>query len=297
MDLDALRALHALAATGSFLDAQRSTGVPRTTLRRRLDALEAQVGAPLLVRDRIGFVPTSIGRALLEQSEDLLARAQALSDRVATLARSPEGLVRVAMPTSVHPLSAWAIAHVVRAKHPKVQLHLRFDPDPVQALATSADVAMHWGERVPDGPWIARRVGSIPLRLLAARAYADIHGVPQTVDEIADHDVLWWDGLSCASPCLPLRAGGSVPVSPFLRTNHLVLCHDAARMGGGLALVPDVRLPGETWDPDEVVRVLVDEVGTDLPVWMVSATAMSERPAVAPIIDDLTCFLAQLVGR
>ena len=54
MDLVEVSAFLAVAETGSFAAAAQKLGCPRTTLTRRIDALEARAGTKLLERGRSG---------------------------------------------------------------------------------------------------------------------------------------------------------------------------------------------------------------------------------------------------
>ena len=80
-DLDELRALIAVVAAGSTKTAAHELGVPRSTLRRRLESLEQRVGAPLLWSDATGTHPTPSARLLLDEGPALLDSYRLLLDR------------------------------------------------------------------------------------------------------------------------------------------------------------------------------------------------------------------------
>ena len=75
MDLDDLRALISVIDHGSAAAAAAATRTSRTTLRRRLENLEAQVGVPLLIRGTAGAVPTPAGLALAARGRTLVEEA------------------------------------------------------------------------------------------------------------------------------------------------------------------------------------------------------------------------------
>ncbi len=79
-----LRALVEVAATGSFTRAAEAMGVAQPTVSGAIAALEARVGAPLLVRARRGVTLTAAGRALLPHAQralEVAADADAAVDR------------------------------------------------------------------------------------------------------------------------------------------------------------------------------------------------------------------------
>ncbi|WP_293262739.1 LysR family transcriptional regulator [Nannocystis sp.] len=69
------RAFIAVVETGSFLSAATSLNVARATLRRRVDALEARAGVPLLERSARGVVVTEAGALLATRGRHVLQEA------------------------------------------------------------------------------------------------------------------------------------------------------------------------------------------------------------------------------
>ncbi|MEO0599888.1 MAG: LysR family transcriptional regulator, partial [Myxococcota bacterium] len=103
MDLDALRALVTVVELGSFVAASRRLGIARPTLRRRLDALEQEVGVPLLVRTKSGSQPTGAGALLAERGRELLRDGNALLSAVRELGDEPRGELRLVVPVGIAP--------------------------------------------------------------------------------------------------------------------------------------------------------------------------------------------------
>ncbi len=88
-DLDELRAFLAIVEHGSVKAAADALGIPRSTLRRRIDALEQRVGAPLLWADSRGSRLSPKGRLMIDEAEALLASHAALLERVRRVGREP----------------------------------------------------------------------------------------------------------------------------------------------------------------------------------------------------------------
>jgi DNA-binding transcriptional LysR family regulator len=72
MDLEELRAFLDVVETGSFLAAAKSLGVSRTTLRRRVEALEARAGVPLLKSTPQGILLTEAGEVLAQRGRIMM---------------------------------------------------------------------------------------------------------------------------------------------------------------------------------------------------------------------------------
>ena len=65
LDWETLRHALAVGNAGSIGGAARALGVNHTTVLRRLDALEQQLGTRLFERQRSGYQPTEAGLVLL----------------------------------------------------------------------------------------------------------------------------------------------------------------------------------------------------------------------------------------
>ena len=64
MDWDHLRYFFALAQTGTLVGAARTLGVEHTTVARRIQALEQQLGHPVFVREASGHKLNAAGLQL-----------------------------------------------------------------------------------------------------------------------------------------------------------------------------------------------------------------------------------------
>src|SRR3954454_10053952 len=71
LDWDGLRYFLAVAQAGTVSGAAREPRVEHTTIARRIDALERELGATLFLRIPRGDVPTSLVEALVEAAESI----------------------------------------------------------------------------------------------------------------------------------------------------------------------------------------------------------------------------------
>ena len=95
LDWDNLRHALAVGTAGSISGAARALGVNHTTVLRRLEVLEAQLGTRLFDRQRGGYQPTEAGLVLLEQARHMAARADEVERQVLGRDRELTGSLRV----------------------------------------------------------------------------------------------------------------------------------------------------------------------------------------------------------
>lgn len=124
LNLDRLRTLVTIADLGSFAEAARVLHLAAPTVSLHMADLEAQVGAPLLLRKRGEVRATGVGEALVERARRLLADAD---DTLAMVQRQVQGLAgRVRLGASTG-----AIAHllpqaleVLGQQHPDIDVQV-----------------------------------------------------------------------------------------------------------------------------------------------------------------------------
>lgn len=293
MDLDSLRALVTVTELGSFVGAARRLGVSRPTLRRRLEALEAEVGVPLLVRTRAGSVPTEAGALLAERGRVLLRDGTALIAAVRDVGDEPQGELRLVVPAGIAPPIVAALMAAMRFRYPRLSLRLQTASDPIAALESGVDVAISFGDRRPGGRWVSMEIGRVRQRLVGTRAYLDRHGAPVEVSDLAAHELLAWTPPGGDATRWPLPAGGHVEVTPVLVSPDIHLLREVAAAGLGLAFVPDADLqaPGPT-----LVPVLVDQLGTEHSLRVVVPAAMESLPRIRALLTEIRRLRAALPG-
>ncbi len=118
VDLILLRSLLAVADAGTITDAARSIHVSQSALSRRLQQLEADLGAILIVRGRHGVELTDVGRLTVEQGRTIVDRYDQLRrDIVGTLGLQ-RGEVRVGGGATVTSFLLPAAIAEFQSRHP-----------------------------------------------------------------------------------------------------------------------------------------------------------------------------------
>ncbi len=170
--------------------AQREALVP-SAVSKRLAALEAQIGAPLLLRARRGVEPTPAGHALLRQSRELLAAMERMHAELSDFAAGVQGSVRVVASASV--LAGWLPDDVAAflAQHPQVRVTLdeRAGQDVVREVREgAADLGVTWdridSRGLPQRPYRRDHLGVAmlaghPLAQRDSLRFADLLDHPQ----------------------------------------------------------------------------------------------------------------------
>lgn len=240
MDLDELRAFVAVAETGSMTRAARSLGFARATFQRRIDELEARIGAPLLERTSRGARLTPAGELLAARGRALLEETSAVITQTRLLAADPAGMLHVLLPLGVHTPTLARVLEHLRTQHPALSFDLRYAADPLSELLEGVDVCgfLALDAEGPGQRWLTQSLGEAPQRLLASQDYLKRRGTPTRVDDLRKHDILLWQ-----PPGPPVRRAtidgaeiDAVPLAVSPNVEHLLMM---AAQGLGIVCAPE----------------------------------------------------------
>lgn len=284
MDLEDLRAFVAVADTGSFLAAADLLDLPRTTIRRRVAALEARAGVPLLDGTPRGVVLTEAGTTLAAQGRRMMQEMRALLSAVRDLGEAPRGTLRVVIPAGLPPTTLVRLLGVVRATYPGLSFHIRTSNAPAQEPLDDVDVAVHFDDDSPGPAWVSFPIVRIRRRLLAHERYLAARGTPTSLDALGAHDLLAWMAPGEDPTVWRTRAGRRLRVSPVFVSTDVHLVRLACAAGQGVAFVPDGMLP-EVTGAEPLVAVLEDQLGSELTLRMSVPRALAEVPKVRVLVE------------
>jgi DNA-binding transcriptional LysR family regulator len=124
-----------------------------------------------------------------------------------------------------------------QAQHPNLRLELLVTDRTLDLSKGEADVAVRGG-RLRDTRLIRRKIGDVPWRLYAGRAYLEQHGKPESPQQIGAHPVvLYTGGLATLRPMKWLDA--VAPKAPVTaRADNVLEAMQIVRSGPGLAMLP-----------------------------------------------------------
>ncbi|MFN3201386.1 MAG: LysR family transcriptional regulator [Bradymonadia bacterium] len=290
MELDELRAFVAVVDVGSLSGAAQATGTPRSTLRRRLESLEDSLNCPLFVDKSRPQMLTQRGRALEELARRLLMHAEQVESSIRGTIAPPEQTVVVIIQTGLSHLLAFSIAEMLRSRNPRLNFGLRIRNDALATLAHEGDFAITLNTEIPEeGVWITRKLVDIPLRLRISDMYIARKGRPETIEDLAKHDIVT---CSMVGPrdTLPLIDGGTMPVSPVAITDDIAFCDHAALTGYAIALSPPpMSHPAMTHMPT-LHTLFEDVIGIDITCRIFAPGGLSSRPQIADVVQGLVEF-------
>jgi DNA-binding transcriptional LysR family regulator len=278
---------------GSISGAARALGLPKSSVSRAVARLEAAFAARLVERSTRQVRLTEIGGALHAHCRAMVTEAENAAAEIAAYQGHPSGLLRVAAPATVARNIMGPHLPDFLSLYPEIDLQLQLTDRPVDPIAEDFDVVIHIGW-LADSPLIARKITDIGAVLVASRAYADTHGVPETIEALQGHAVIGFPVLG--APPLELVAGRErvkVPTWKRFACNDPIINLDLIRRGVAIAPL-SAYFAGSGLARGDLVHVLPGYQLHDPPALYALYTS---RTALSPKIAVFLDYLAELARR
>lgn len=175
---------------GSFSRAAERLGLPKSTVSRRVAALEAQLGERLLLRTTRKLTVTDFGLAVLEHAHHVVEDVAAAASLAQNRQIEPSGRLRVTMPGDLGNIVLAPLLAEFILKYPAVTLEVDLSARFVDLIGENFDVAIRMGELRDDATLAARRMAVFTGSLYAAPGYLARRGTPPEPEALMEHDTL-----------------------------------------------------------------------------------------------------------
>ena len=241
LNLNDLTFFVAAVEQGGFAAASRRLGLPKSTISKRVAALEDALAARLIHRTSRSFTLTELGRDFYEHARAALIEAEAAEAVVRRRQAEPSGTVRITASVPVAQMHLADAVPLLARRYPKLQLQVEVTDRFVDVQQEGFDIAVrsHFAP-LPDSGLVQRTLRVEPVVLLASAAYLAQRGIPRSPGELQHHDAL----LTAASATVWTlfdRSGGGTQVRPHpvMVANESTVLERAAADGLGIACLPE----------------------------------------------------------
>lgn len=276
-----LLVLLAVSRSGKFASAARVLKVNHTTISRRIAALEKSLGGRVLSRSAEGWELTELGASAVRVAEQVESAVHSLGES----GQTPDPITGVVRMSATDGFSAFIASPAVaklRQAHPGLSVEIITVTRQALQQRSGLDIEIVVGEPQAHRAE-ALRLGEYALGMYAARDYLTEHGTPNTVDELMEHQLVYFvdamlhvDDLDAPRRLVPSMKDGVTSTNVFVHV-------EATRAGAGIGFLPCFMADRH---PD-LVRLLPGELSERLPYWMVLRTDSLRRPAVAAVVQAL----------
>lgn len=193
--IDALQCFVAVVENRSLSRAAAQLEIAVSSVSRKIDALEAELGSRLLLRSSRQVILTDAGERFLPRARNILAELEDGKAAVQELDSEPRGLLTVTAPAAFGRLHVAPAIAMFLQRHPLLEVELHVSDDVVDLAAHRVDVAVRAGV-LPASDLVATWLAGLNRVVSASPAYLERHGWPQTPEDLLKHQCLTVSGRS-----------------------------------------------------------------------------------------------------
>ena len=281
MDWDNLQVFLTIARTGRVSAAARRLGVEHTTVSRRLEVLERELGVPLFYRTTTGYLLTPHGKNVVASAETMERAAIAVAARAREGSGAIAGRVRLALAPEF--ASHWLAAKLptFRTKHPHIELQILVGTRERDLTRGEAELSIQ-SPRPRQQGLVAVRIAHTTAALYASKALIGGGRLwVNSVEALRDFSLLVYTSpyqmLQQAKWFQPILSSATIG----LETNSTHTLLAAARAGTGIAVLP--RFVAR----EDADLIAVSDNVADHDVWLITHPEFRRDPKVRATADFL----------
>lgn len=256
MDLNEIKVFVKVVQVGSFSEAARQLGMPKSTVSAKVADLESRLGLSLIRRTTRKLFVTDAGQDYFEKCRQGLESLMAAEEHLTQGRQEPQGLLRITAPID---LGATALPPVIAAykkKYPKVQIEVVLSERKVDLIAEGFDLAVRAGQ-LKDSSLIAKKLGEVYFAPFASPGYLKTHGTPKHPKELKNHSCLRFAPMGEDQWHLVGPSKTVVTLEKNFLSNDLSIIKSLAVNGNGIALLPTFVCMAEVRS-QKLIRILPD---------------------------------------
>jgi DNA-binding transcriptional LysR family regulator len=255
----------------SFRKAADASGVPNSTLSRRISALEKAIGLRLLHRTTRKVELTEAGQLYYERCRRIVDEARIAHEQLGEMLAQPSGMLRASLPVDFATVYLAPLIAEFSRRYPGISFDFDLTPRRVDLVSEPFDVAIRMGE-LPSSNLIARQLASLSVQVYASPRYLEISGEPLHPEDLAKHECLGFSKagqwtLQRQDEVLEVNVGGRFQI------NSVGMFRRLATLDMGIIMLPR-EIVAEDVATGRLQQILPDWRGRPTPVYALTETRL-----------------------
>lgn len=239
----------------SIKGAARFLNLPISTLSRRIQSFENDLGYKLIHRTARRFGLTDAGQRLYRSVSPVVHELGMRMDDVNSELSSLSGDIKITAPPGIGHYYLKPLVFEFMRQHPKLTVELFLSNDNVDLVKNSIDIAFRLGD-VTLNDWVSRPLFNSAMVLCSAPGLLAAQRGLDHPSQLAAHPVVCIKRM----PVWRFNRGSEQAVfvpKPYFRTDEVNFAVDAVREGFGFSCLPEY-LVGDMIKRGELQRHLAD---------------------------------------
>jgi len=291
-DWSDMRLFLAIVDRGSLVGAAEHLELTQPTVGRRLAALEERYDTPLFVRTGRRMQLTDAGAGILESARRMEREMLAIERSLEVQSKALCGAVTISATEGTGTDWLTPVLYDFHRAYPEIVVKVQIENRAVDLLHREADIALRMGQPA-QGALIARRLVTVGFGLYASPAYLERAGVPATVEDLAQHEMVALDTLGTRGDAgYALPGGDPLPGNYVYLTNSPGAQMAAVRAGFGIGPLSH-RWTASTGG---LTRVLPDFTPLAMDLWLVSHEELRYSARIRAVSDFIAARVLNDAG-
>ena len=281
VSLDEMAAFVEIVNNGSFSQASKKTGIPMSTISRRLADLEERLNIQLIYRTTRKQRVTDIGKVYLAHCQQMLREAEAAELAVQNLKAEPTGTLRITTPyVSDDPFASNMMDSFLR-RYPKINVDYIVSQRKLDLIEEMFDCAIVPG-LLNDSSLRAKGLGEFQLVYCASKRYIEQHGEP-THETLNKHQLVkmtypeWFN--------IPEHEIDGL-LNCRLKTNDIYVARRSAIGGIGITCLPNMFVKAHIESGS--LTIVLPEISLQAPLNLVFPSNKQYTTKLRAFIDHMS---------
>ncbi|MGJ8528030.1 LysR family transcriptional regulator [Maritalea sp.] len=288
-----MRVFAMVAAQGNFARAANALSLPASSISKTIAQLEARLETVLIRRTTRAIQLTDDGKEYLRSVKIALFEIDRVEDRVRAGNR-PKGKLHVTVPVAFGESFLSPMLPAFCANYPDLLIDFDTDRRYLDMVSHNIDVAVRTMKPEEDSAFIALKLLPHVNFLVASPEYLDRFGVPQSMEGLNQHRLMYFDWPKRQGQWQMRIDGRPIIIhnEAVFRTNSYHTLKHGAVSGMGIANLP-ADYAVDYLKSGELVRVLpevLDDRGHRVALY-------HERRAQSPKTDVFLDFLVEATAK
>ncbi|MFV9616724.1 MAG: LysR family transcriptional regulator [Gammaproteobacteria bacterium] len=237
MDWNALKIFLAIADSGTLTGAAKALEVNHSTVFRRLNTFEDEVGGRLFERLKHGYELTSMGQELLIEAKKIASSFDDMERHIVGKDIQPKGTVKITAPNNIANRYLSRYLTEFNLAYPDIRIELLISNLEFNMTNRQADIAVRATDSPPEH-LVGRMVRSIKWSVYASEIYKTKFGCPKNINQLNAHTLIGAAGMMKNLPAY-IWLEKKLPQQIKIRCDELTAMAAFVEAGHGLAILPD----------------------------------------------------------
>lgn len=254
--------------SGSFSKAAEKLNIAKSSVSKRIRALEAKLNVTLIQRSTRQLTVTDEGWSLHKHSQRIMLELDQAKNLASQLSETPQGTLRISAPPLFGRSEVAPLLVEFQRRYPEVMVELYLTEKYSNLIAERFDISLRMGQ-LPDSGLVMQSLCNVEAVCCATPNYLADNGTPKFLTELAHHDCIVWrsDDNNEADIWYLERDNQTetVRVKSKITTNDHTAIKNILLQDGGISIMPMYTVKEEL-RAGRLIRLLTDYRQLNFPI-------------------------------